>query len=141
MNGTRKWVGVSWMAVALLPLLIGVAMAVNTAPPQTNQTTEHDGQIATTPTPGQLQQFQPKLERAKPPDAEAFAALLRQRYGSTRRMMAACGGLHHDGPPIDASRWTDNGQKKWALAGLIVLWTARQWQQHPSAFPCRLVED
>jgi len=74
-------------------------------------------------------------------DGESFTALLRQRYDHVRRLVVASGGLHHDGARIDASGWTNSGQRKWALAGLIVLWTARQWQQHPSAFPCRLVED
>ena len=77
----------------------------------------------------------------EPADADAFDGLLRRRYRSVREMVAASGGLRQDGARVDASGWADSGQQKWALAGLIVLWTARQWQQHPSAFPCRLVED
>lgn len=77
----------------------------------------------------------------EPADAESFASLLRQRYHSVRRTVAASGGLRQDGSRVDAAGWKDSGQQKWALAGLIVLWTARQWQEHPSAFPCRLVED
>jgi hypothetical protein len=77
----------------------------------------------------------------EPSDSRTFSTLLRQRYHSIRRTVAASGGPAHDGARVDASGWTDAGQQKWALAGLIVLWTARQWQEHPSAFPCRLVED
>jgi len=77
----------------------------------------------------------------EPTDSGTFTALLRQRYDSVQRTVVASGGLRHDGAQIDASGWADSSQQKWALAGLIVLWTARQWQQHPSAFPCRLVED
>jgi hypothetical protein len=76
-----------------------------------------------------------------PADAKTFAALLRQRFYSIQEMVAASGGLHQDGDRVDASRWQEPGQRKWALAGLIVLWTARQWQEHPSAFPCKLVDD
>jgi hypothetical protein len=76
-----------------------------------------------------------------PVDARAFTALLRQRFYSVQQMVALSGGLHQDGPRIDASGWKDAGQQKWALAGLVVLWTARQWQEHPSAFPCKLVDE
>jgi hypothetical protein len=77
----------------------------------------------------------------EPADSQPLTALLWQRFSSIRRTVAVSGGLHHDGARVDASAWADPGQQKWALAGLIVLWTARQWQEHPSAFPCRLVED
>jgi hypothetical protein len=81
------------------------------------------------------------VSQLDPADSQTFIALLRQRYSSVRRMVASSGGLRQDGARVDASGWADAGQQKWALAGLIVLWTARQWQEHPSAFPCRLVED
>jgi hypothetical protein len=74
-------------------------------------------------------------------DSQAFAALLRQRFYSVQRMVTVSGGLSQDGARVDASGWKDPGQQKWGLAGLIVLWTARQWQEHPSAFPCKLVDD
>jgi hypothetical protein len=77
----------------------------------------------------------------EPAESETFPVLLRQRYRRIGEMVAASGGLRQDEPAVDAAGWTDSGQQKWALAGLIVLWTARQWQEHPSAFPCRLVED
>jgi hypothetical protein len=77
----------------------------------------------------------------EPAGSEMFTALLRQRFSSVRQMVAASGGLYHDGARVDASSWTEPGRQKWALAGLIVLWTARQWQEHPSAFPCKLVDD
>ncbi|MCU0916436.1 MAG: hypothetical protein MUC88_18005 [Planctomycetes bacterium] len=76
----------------------------------------------------------------EPVESRTFTALLRQRYHSIRQMVASADGLRHDGARIDPVGWTDSGQQKWAVAGLIVLWTARQWQQHPSAFPCRLSE-
>jgi sporulation protein YlmC with PRC-barrel domain len=65
MNGQANWVRVSWMAVALLPLVAGIAAASNmrSTQPQTNQPIQPDQQVA--PTPGQTAQFVPKLERAK----------------------------------------------------------------------------
>jgi hypothetical protein len=77
----------------------------------------------------------------EPADSRSFTALLRQRFYSVRQTVVVQGGLQHDGARVDASAWADPRQQKWALAGLIVLWTARQWQEHPSAFPCRLVDD
>jgi sporulation protein YlmC with PRC-barrel domain len=65
MNGKAKWVGVSWMAVALLPLLAGLAGAVNPTMPQTNQPNQQDEQVATSPTPDQTAGVQPQLDRAK----------------------------------------------------------------------------
>ena len=62
MNGKAKWVGVSWMAVALLPLMAG---AVNPTMPQTNQPNQQDEQVATSPTPDQTAGVQPRLDRAK----------------------------------------------------------------------------
>jgi hypothetical protein len=35
----------------------------------------------------------------------------------------------------------DTEPAKWALGGLIVLRTAREWQAHQAGFPCRLMED
>ena len=51
-----------------------------------------------------------------------------------------------DGPTpkpagLDPSVCTEKGPPKWALAGLIITRTAREWRQHRSVFPCRLVED
>jgi sporulation protein YlmC with PRC-barrel domain len=65
MNGKAKWVQVGWMAGALLPLLAGVAGAINPTMPQTNQPNQQDEQVATSPTPDQTAGFQPKLDRAK----------------------------------------------------------------------------
>lgn len=71
MNGKAKWVGISWMAVALLPLMVGVAGAINPNPtmPQTNQPNQQDEQVAPlptpSPTPDQAVGVQPKLDRAK----------------------------------------------------------------------------
>ena len=69
MNGKAKWVGVSWMVVALLPLMAGIAGAVNPTMPQTNQPNQQDEQVATSPTPSptpdQTAGVQPKLDRAK----------------------------------------------------------------------------
>lgn len=63
MNGKAKRVRVSWLAVALLPLLAGIVGAANPIPPQTNQPNQQDEPIATTPE--QTKEFQPKLEKAK----------------------------------------------------------------------------
>ncbi len=65
MNGKAKWVRVSWMAGALLPVLAGITSAanINSTAPQTNQPMQQDQQMATAPE--QTAQFQPKLEKAK----------------------------------------------------------------------------
>jgi sporulation protein YlmC with PRC-barrel domain len=65
MNGKAKWVRVSWMAGALLPLVAGITGAANTnsTQPPTNQLHQQNQQAATSPE--QTPQFQPKLERAK----------------------------------------------------------------------------
>jgi hypothetical protein len=77
----------------------------------------------------------------EPADPAKFTALLQERYHRIRKMVATSGGLHQDGARVETGVWADPGQQKWAQAGLLVLWTARAWQRHPSAFPCRLVED
>jgi sporulation protein YlmC with PRC-barrel domain len=64
MNGKAQRIRVSWMAVALLPLLAGFAVAQNyPASPQTNQPNQQDSSIATPPEP--TGEFQPRLEKAK----------------------------------------------------------------------------
>ncbi len=65
MDGKAKWVRVSWMAGALLPLVAGITSAanINSTQPQTSQPNQQKQQVA--PSPEQTAQFQPKLERAK----------------------------------------------------------------------------
>jgi len=72
MNGKAKWVRVSWMASALLPLVAGFATAanLNPTPSQTNQPNQQDQQVApsdqqATMSSQQPGQYQPQLERAK----------------------------------------------------------------------------
>jgi hypothetical protein len=78
-----------------------------------------------------------------PVDAKAFLNLLKQRYRTIRQKVAETGG-----PAPEAARAQSPaeskqsaGDSKEALAGMIVMRTAREWGQHRSAFPCRLVED
>lgn len=71
MNGKVPLIRVSWLAVALLPLLVGFAVAQNIpASPQTNQPNQQEPSIyhqepSTAATPGVPAEFQPKLEKAK----------------------------------------------------------------------------
>jgi len=65
MNGKAQWLRVSWMAAALLPLVAGLASAVNPTVSGTNQPSQQDQQVAPSPSPGQATGFQPKLDRAK----------------------------------------------------------------------------
>ena len=103
--------------------------------------TAHSGIRLSTVLSVYIDLYQTTIGPLEPADADAFVTLLRQRYHSVRRTIATSDGLRRDGPRVEGGGWADSGQQKWALAGLIVLWTARQWQEHPSAFPCRLVED
>jgi sporulation protein YlmC with PRC-barrel domain len=66
MNGKAQWLRVSWMAAALLPLVAGLASAVNPTVSGTNQPNQQDRQVASSPAPSSGQTaFQPKLDRAK----------------------------------------------------------------------------
>lgn len=64
MTGQAKWVRVSWMAGALLPLLVGLTGAanLNSTAPHTNQPMQDDQQVATPSEP--TAQFRPHLEKA-----------------------------------------------------------------------------
>ena len=74
-------------------------------------------------------------------DEAAFVELLRQRYHRMRQVVAAApepSSSDTIGPTPDG---TAAGSAKWALGGLIVLRTAREWQTHQAGFPCRLREN
>jgi hypothetical protein len=79
----------------------------------------------------------------EPVDAQAFLALLKQRYGTIRQRVAESGAPAPEAvcrqTPADPKQ--SAGDSKEALAGLIVMRTASEWGQHRSTFPCRLVED
>ncbi|OHB65867.1 MAG: hypothetical protein A2Y77_05415 [Planctomycetes bacterium RBG_13_62_9] len=77
----------------------------------------------------------------EPSDRQEFTVLLRRRYYSVRQMVEASDRVCPNGTAIATAAWTDAELQKWGLAGLIVLWTAREWQRHCSAFPCRLLDD
>jgi sporulation protein YlmC with PRC-barrel domain len=64
MNGKAKWVRVSWMAGALLPLLVGITSAVNTGStaPGTNQPMQDDRVATPSESTAKLQ---PHLDKAK----------------------------------------------------------------------------
>jgi hypothetical protein len=79
----------------------------------------------------------------KPADTQAFLDLLKQRYRTIRQKVAESSAGAQEGTgqlPASNVRPRDEAPKE-ALAGLIVMQTAREWGQHRSAFPCRLVED
>jgi sporulation protein YlmC with PRC-barrel domain len=61
MNGKAKWVRISWLAVALLPLFIGIAGAANLNRSNTDQTTNPNQPF--TPS-DQMSQSHPLLEKA-----------------------------------------------------------------------------
>ncbi len=79
----------------------------------------------------------------KPADTQAFLDLLRQRYRTIRQKIAESGArAREEMGRLPASEVRPQGElAKEALAGLIVMQTAREWGRHRSAFPCRLVED
>ncbi|MGE5293264.1 MAG: hypothetical protein ACM3VT_00395 [Solirubrobacterales bacterium] len=83
------------------------------------------------------------LGSLEPVNAQAFLSLLKQRYRTIRQKVAESGGPAAEStrPQTPAESKPPTGDSKEALAGLIVMRTAREWGQHRSAFPCRLVED
>lgn len=79
----------------------------------------------------------------KPADPQAFLDLLTQRYRTIRQRILESGARvreERDTQPA-ADGGPQAGDTKEALAGLIVMQTAREWGRHRSTFPCRLVED
>jgi hypothetical protein len=74
-------------------------------------------------------------------DERAFVELLRQRYHHMRQVVAVSNEAPSNAEAGGAPGATDAGSEKSALGGLIVLRTARAWQGHHAAFPCRLVEN
>jgi hypothetical protein len=85
--------------------------------------------------------YRTAVDSTEPWDESAFVELLRRRYHRMRQVVAAAPELSSDGTFDPTSAGTDAGPTKWALGGLIVLWTARAWQTHPAGFPCRLREN
>jgi sporulation protein YlmC with PRC-barrel domain len=65
MNTRPRWVGVSWMAGALVPLLVGVAGAATTTPmqPGTSQPNQQNKEAVTAPQPATA--FQLELDKAR----------------------------------------------------------------------------
>ncbi len=83
----------------------------------------------------------------EPADSQAFLNLLKQRYRTIRQQVAATQeatasseSVHESAAP-DSPAGPNGDPPRWMLAGLIVMRTAREWRQHRSTFPCRLVED
>jgi hypothetical protein len=76
-----------------------------------------------------------------PWDERAFVELLRQRYHRMQQVVAAANQTPPNAGTAGAPPGTDGVPEKSALGGLIVLQTARAWQAHHAAFPCRLMED
>ena len=85
--------------------------------------------------------YRATIDSLDPADEPAFVDLLRQRYHRMKQVVAAAPELSSGGAFGPTPTGTGAGPTKWALGGLIVLWTARAWQTHPAGFPCRLMED
>ena len=76
-----------------------------------------------------------------PGEEAAFVETLRQRYHRMRQVVNAAPEPPSGGAAGPMPAGTDTGPAKCALGGLIVMWTARQWQTQQAGFPCRLRED
>jgi hypothetical protein len=74
-------------------------------------------------------------------DERAFIELLRQRYHRMRQVVAASNETPSNAGADGTAAGTDAGSEKYVRGGLIVLRTARAWQGHHAAFPCRLMEN
>jgi hypothetical protein len=85
--------------------------------------------------------YRSTIDSLDPAQESAFVELLRQRYHRMRHVVAAAAEPSSAGTNGCPSERMDPGPAKSALGGLIVLWTAREWQSHQDGFPCRLVED
>jgi hypothetical protein len=81
------------------------------------------------------------LDSPGPWDERSFVELLRQRYYRMKQAVAASNGAASNAGAGGAAQGPDAGSEKATLGGLIVLRTARAWQAHHAAFPCRLVEN
>jgi len=79
----------------------------------------------------------------EPVNAQAFLGLLKQRYRTIRQRVAESGGpaAETSGPRTPNAPEPSSRDSKETLAGLIVMRTAREWGEHRSTFPWRLVED
>jgi hypothetical protein len=85
--------------------------------------------------------YRSTIDSLDPTDEAAFVELLRQRYHHMRQVVAAAPEPSSSGTTDHSSEGMDTGPAKWALGGLIVLWTARAWRTHQAGFPCRLMEN
>jgi hypothetical protein len=74
-------------------------------------------------------------------DERAFVELLRQRYHRMKQAVAASNETASNAAAGGAPPEKGAEPAKCALGGLVVLQTARAWQAHHAAFPCRLRED
>ncbi len=74
-------------------------------------------------------------------DERAFVELLRQRYHHMRQIVAASNVAASNAGADGAPQGGVAGSEKCMRGGLIVLRTARAWQGHHAAFPCRLLEN
>ncbi len=75
-------------------------------------------------------------------DTQAFLDLLKRRYRTIREKMAESGTRDREGTARQqANAGPQTPDAKEAMAGVIVMQTAREWGQHRTSFPCRLVED
>ena len=85
--------------------------------------------------------YRSTIDSLDPGDEPAFVELLRQRYHRVRQVVAASPEPSSGDAARRTSEGRDAGPAKWALGGLIVLRTAREWQAHQAGFPCRLMEN
>lgn len=80
---------------------------------------------------------------SEPVNTQAFLSLLKQRYRTIRQRVAESGGpaaeTSRSQTPAESKPPTSDSKE--AMAGLIVMQTAREWSGHRTTFPCRLVED
>jgi len=81
------------------------------------------------------------IDSLDPAEEPAFVELLRRRYHRMRQVVAAAPEPSSGGAACRTFEALDTEPAKCALGGLIVQWTAREWQTHRDGFPCRLVED
>jgi hypothetical protein len=85
--------------------------------------------------------YRSTIDSLDPGNEAAFVELLRHRYHRMRQIVNASPEPPSRGTTDPTPAGIDAGPTKWALGGLIVQWTAREWRTHQDGFPCRLLED
>ncbi len=85
--------------------------------------------------------YRSTIDSLGPGDEPAFLDLLRQRYHHMKQVVAASPAPSAKDTGSRTPEGMNPGPAKWALGGLIVLRTAREWQTHQAGFPCRLMEN